>query len=215
VILLAVVCLGGVALAAQFTLLQTPFHSGKLGRLYGSLLHLPVSVDLLVAFSPCCWLLWPKGAAVALAAFREGVRQPCSGTSSLPRSSSSSSPVHPVFHVRRRLPHAEGAGLRRGHAGRRAGSGCWPQACRSARRSRAATAITLMSKPVSRRQFLLGKFVRILLAASVMTGCRLVFRLGPHLQALVGAWSRWRVPRTLDHAAILLGAGESTSFCRG
>jgi hypothetical protein len=32
------------------------------------------------------------------------------------------------------------------------------------------TAITLMSKPVSRRQFLLGKFVGILLAAFLMTG---------------------------------------------
>ena len=32
------------------------------------------------------------------------------------------------------------------------------------------TAITLMSKPVSRRQFLLGKFVGLLLAALAMTG---------------------------------------------
>src|SRR5712691_9470859 len=32
------------------------------------------------------------------------------------------------------------------------------------------TAITLMSKPISRRQFLLGKFVGILLAAFIITG---------------------------------------------
>src|SRR5262249_41636221 len=32
------------------------------------------------------------------------------------------------------------------------------------------TAITLMSKPVSRRQFLLGKFLGILMAAALMTG---------------------------------------------
>src|SRR5439155_885059 len=73
---LVVVLGGGVALAAQFTLLQTPSTLESSGRLYGSLLHLQLSVDLLVGVFTVLLLLWPKGAAVALAAFREGVRQP-------------------------------------------------------------------------------------------------------------------------------------------
>src|ERR1700687_4851991 len=47
-----------------------------LGRLYGSILHLQLLADLLVLFFGFVLLVWPKGGAVALAAFREGVRQP-------------------------------------------------------------------------------------------------------------------------------------------
>ena len=54
------------------------------------------------------------------------------------------------------------------------------------------TAITLMSKPVSRRQFLLGKFVGILLAALVMTVLLgLVLRAGSSsTSAGSSAWTR-------------------------
>src|SRR5205814_7094850 len=50
------------------------------------------------------------------------------------------------------------------------------------------TALTLMSKPVSRRQFLLGKFVGILLAALLMFGLLGLFFEGSLL------FKRW-----LDH----------------
>src|SRR5262245_2304525 len=47
-----------------------------LGRAYGALLHLQITVDLFIATFAILLFVWPKGAAVALSAFREGVRQP-------------------------------------------------------------------------------------------------------------------------------------------
>src|SRR5262245_19780429 len=46
------------------------------GRVYASILHLQLAADFFVlTFGLMLWA-WPKGGAVALAAFREGVRQP-------------------------------------------------------------------------------------------------------------------------------------------
>ena len=47
-----------------------------LGRLYGSVLHLQLLADFFVGIFFVLLKVWPKGAAVALAAFREGIRQP-------------------------------------------------------------------------------------------------------------------------------------------
>src|SRR5690242_4596707 len=46
------------------------------GRVYGSLLQLQLTADWFVLIFMLLLALWPQGAAVALAAFREGIRQP-------------------------------------------------------------------------------------------------------------------------------------------
>ena len=43
---------------------------------YGSLLQLQLIVDFFIVGFPLLMKVWPKGGAVAFAAFREGVRQP-------------------------------------------------------------------------------------------------------------------------------------------
>src|SRR3989440_498367 len=168
-ILLAVVLGGGVALAAQFTLLQTPSTLESSGRLYGSVLHLQLSVDLLVGVFTVLLLLWPKGAAVALAAFREGVRQPmfwyilAAAILFLVVS-----PFIPYFTFGEDFLMLKELGY---DVAMLAAVlfGVLAASMSISEEIEGRTAITLMSKPVSRRQFLLGKFVGILLAASVMT----------------------------------------------
>src|SRR5687768_14278032 len=46
------------------------------GGVYGLILHVQLNVDLFVGVFAALLLAWPKGAAVALAAFRESWRQP-------------------------------------------------------------------------------------------------------------------------------------------
>src|SRR5262249_52488650 len=46
------------------------------GRIFGAVLHAQLSIDFFVLLFPILMRLWPQGAAVALAAFREGIRQP-------------------------------------------------------------------------------------------------------------------------------------------
>src|SRR5688572_13668968 len=46
------------------------------GRIYMSLLHLQLLVDLFVVAFVVLLRFWPKAGGVALAAFREGLRQP-------------------------------------------------------------------------------------------------------------------------------------------
>src|SRR5688500_17304696 len=46
------------------------------GRFYMSILHLQLAADFFVLVFWLILTLWPKGAAVGLAAFQEGVRQP-------------------------------------------------------------------------------------------------------------------------------------------
>lgn len=46
------------------------------GRIYGTALHVQLAVDFFVLTFAILMVPWPKGTAVALAAFREGWRQP-------------------------------------------------------------------------------------------------------------------------------------------
>src|SRR6516164_8741610 len=47
-----------------------------LGRAYGCVLYLQLILDFFVLVFGILLLVWPRAAAVAMAAFREGVRQP-------------------------------------------------------------------------------------------------------------------------------------------
>jgi hypothetical protein len=141
----------------------------RLGRIYASLLHLQLIADLLVAIFALMLLVWPKGGAVALAAFREAVRQPMYwlifgvfalfmfGLTFLPLFTFGEDLImmkeldYDVIMMATLLFGVLAAGIT------------------IHEEIEGRTAITLMSKPVSRRQFLLGKFAGILLSALVMT----------------------------------------------
>jgi ABC-type transport system involved in multi-copper enzyme maturation permease subunit len=139
------------------------------GRLYMSVLHLQLGADL---FAVVFWLLlafWPKGAAVALAAFQEGVRQPmfwllfgAALTLMLV------SPFIPYFTFGEDFKMVKELCF--------AFAMLFPAIFAVVAASisvseeiEGRTAVTLMSKPISRRQFLLGKFAGLLLAALFMT----------------------------------------------
>jgi hypothetical protein len=152
------------------------------GRLYASVLHLQLAADGFVLVFAVLLLVWPKGAAVALAAFREGVRQPmfwfltCVAVFLM-----FGSTLFPYFTL------AVGEELKMVKALEydtimlaAVLFGVISASMSISEEIEGRTAITLMSKPVSRRHFLLGKFTGILLAALVMT-------------LLLGWWFLWCV----------------------
>ncbi|MFI4983243.1 MAG: ABC transporter permease, partial [Nevskiales bacterium] len=140
-----------------------------LGRAYGSLLHLQLAADLFIGVF---WLLlrfWPKGAAVALAAFREGIRQPMFwlivGFALVVMAII---PFVPYFTFGEDYLMVKELGqdiimLMALVFGAILASTSISEEIEG------RTAVTLMSKPVSRREFLLGKYVGILLAVLVVT----------------------------------------------
>jgi ABC-type transport system involved in multi-copper enzyme maturation permease subunit len=139
------------------------------GRAYMSLLHLQLAADLLVAVFFAMLTLWPKGGAVALSAFREGIRQPMFWLITLLFGlMMAASPWVPYFTFGEDIKMVVelcfaftmlAAGL----------FGVLEASMSVSDEIEGRTAVTVMSKPVSRRQFLLGKFAGILLAALVMT----------------------------------------------
>jgi ABC-type transport system involved in multi-copper enzyme maturation permease subunit len=142
----------------------------SLGRLYGSVLHLQILADLLVVLFALLLRAWPKGAAVALSAFREGIRQPMFWLIVLIGIVVMIVvPVLPYFtfgedHLMVRELGQDIIMLMALVFGAILASTSISEEIEG------RTAVTLMSKPVSRRQFLLGKYVGILLAALVITG---------------------------------------------
>jgi hypothetical protein len=139
-----------------------------LGMVYGSTLQLQLIVDFFIIGFPILMLIWPKGGAVAYAAFREGVRQPlfwvlfAFGLLAL-----IVSPIVPYFTFGEDLVMVKDLGfdtmmLVAALFGTLAASQSISEEIEG------RTAVTLMSKPVSRRQFLLGKFLGILLASLLL-----------------------------------------------
>jgi hypothetical protein len=138
------------------------------GRIYGSLLQLQLGIDLLVLFFAFLLLVWPKGGAVAVAAFREGYRQPMfwllvAGALAL----MFISPVVPYFTFGEDHKMVEELGYDTIMLFA-ALFGILAASMSISEEIEGRTAITLMSKPVSRRQFLLGKFVGIFVAVLFM-----------------------------------------------
>ncbi len=150
------------------------------GRAYASVLHLQLAADLLVIVFWLQLQFWPKGGAVGLSAFREEIRQPkfwflggaAAGLMLI-------SPFIPYFTFGEDLKMVKE--LCYAFTMLAAAFFAVIAASMSVHEEiEGGTAVTLMSKPVSRRQFLLGKFTGILLAALAMT-------------ALLGWWLVWIV----------------------
>ena len=142
---------------------------GSTGRIYMSVLHLQLIVDGFILVFWLLLLVWPKGGAVSLAAFQEGVRQPMFWMLTL---AGSLVMVISVF-----IPYFTfGEDLKMVKELCYAFTMLGPAifgvvaACMSVTEEiEGRTAVTLMSKPIARRHFLLGKFAGISLAALLMT----------------------------------------------
>jgi ABC-type transport system involved in multi-copper enzyme maturation permease subunit len=178
VVVAVVVGVGGVVPAFFFGLIQDRDTLTTLGRIYAAVLELQLAVDLIVAAFGLLLLVWPKGAAVALSAFREGIRQPMFwllfgfGVVLM-----GISPFIPYFTFGEDHKMVEELGYDTIMAMALL-FGVLAASMSISEEIEGRTAVTLMSKPVSRRQFLLGKFAGILLAGVAMT-------------VLLGWWFDW------------------------
>ncbi|HEV3236370.1 MAG TPA: ABC transporter permease [Gemmataceae bacterium] len=207
----------GVFPPALFNLVQDRDNLESFGRIYGSILHLQLIADGIIGFFALMLLVWPKGAAVALAAFREGLRQPmfyllggvALGLMIL-------APFIPYFTFGEDFIMMQELGydtvmllpllL-----------GVIAASMSISEEIEGRTAITLMSKPVSRRQFLLGKFFGILLATMVLT-----VLLGWFFNWVL-LYKRWLdrmdplppLPDLTGWLGSFVGSGEASNFVRG
>jgi hypothetical protein len=187
------------------------------GYVYGAVLQLQLLADAFVlVFAVLLWA-WPKGGAIALAAFREGVRQPMFwllfGAAFLLLSVS---PVIPYFTFGEDHLVVKDIGYDTIMLAA-AVFGALAASMSISEEIEGRTAVTLMSKPVSRRQFLLGKFVGIVLAAGVLFAL-----LGTYFQGVMLFKHWWDkmdpepvpvwVTATLDRWG---ASGESADLLRG
>jgi hypothetical protein len=145
------------------------------GRVYGAVLQTQLTIDLFIGLFYLMLWAWPKGGAVALAAFREGVRQWLFWLLTLLGAGLMVVSVFvPYFTFGEDYLMVKQLGydtimlvavL----------FGALSASLSISEEIEGRTAITVMSKPVSRRQFMLGKYGGIVLAALFMFGMLAVF----------------------------------------
>jgi ABC-type transport system involved in multi-copper enzyme maturation permease subunit len=168
-LLLAVIIVGLGILFGAFKSLLWYGSFEAWGRVYGSVLQLQLIADFFLLVFGVLLTFWPRGGAVALAAFREGLRQPIfwlllAGTVVL----MGVSLVLPYFTFGDDYKMMKQLGF--DMVMLVTAFFVVLTACLSiSDEIEGRTAVTLMSKPLSRRQFLLGKFLGILLAGMSMT----------------------------------------------
>lgn len=139
------------------------------GRFFFSILHLQLGFDFFVLAFVAMLAIWPKGGAVALAAFQEGLRQPTYWLLlSFGLIAMLISTIVPFFTFGEDIKVVREfcfvfTMLMPGVFGLLAAS------ISVSEEIEGRTAVTLMSKPIMRRDFLIGKFVGIALAALTMT----------------------------------------------
>lgn len=140
------------------------------GRLYGGVLQMQITVDLFILLFALVLWLWPKGGAVALAAFREGVRQGLFWLlTGLAAALMFASVFIPYFTFGEDYLMVKQLGYDTIMLAAIL-FGALTASLSISDEIEGRTAITVMSKPVSRRQFMLGKYAGILLAALFMFG---------------------------------------------
>ncbi|MBI3407620.1 MAG: ABC transporter permease subunit [Planctomycetes bacterium] len=166
---IGVAVLAGVALAAYFGSNMDPQALKGWGRVYMAALQSQIAADLFVLVFLLLLRFWPKGGAVSLAAFQEGLRQPMfwllAGAAVFLMMVS---PFLPYFTFGEDLKMVKELCYAFAMLAP-AAFGVIAATMSVSEEIEGRTAITLMSKPISRRQFLLGKFGGILLAALFMT----------------------------------------------
>ncbi|MFO0850884.1 MAG: ABC transporter permease subunit [Gemmataceae bacterium] len=163
------VCGLGLALAGFIGYKGDSSYLTLYGRLYGAVLHLQLLLDLFLLAPALLTLVWPKGGAVAVAAYREGWRQPMFWLVTLFGILLTwLAVVLPYFTFGDDYKMMKLIGFDIVMLGA-ALFGLLAAAISISEEIEGRTAITLMSKPINRRSFLLGKFVGILMACGAMT----------------------------------------------
>jgi hypothetical protein len=139
------------------------------GRAYAFALHVQLILDFFIVAPALLTWLWPKGGAVALATFREGWRQPMfwllTFFGMLAIAISIVVPYY-TFGDDYKFMKSIGYDFIMLFA---ALFGVLASSISISEEIEGRTAVTLMSKPVNRRHFLIGKFLGILLACFAMT----------------------------------------------
>lgn len=140
----------------------------RAGYFYGAILQIQLLMDAFIIVFALLLRYWPKGGAIALAAFREGVRQPMFWLLfGVAFASLTIAPFIPYwtfgedFLVIREIGYDTILLIA-------AVFGTLAASMSISEEIEGRTAVTLMSKPVSRRHFLIGKFLGIILAAGVL-----------------------------------------------
>jgi ABC-type transport system involved in multi-copper enzyme maturation permease subunit len=160
---------GGVLLAGTLSFFGTTPVQEKIGRFYGSILHMQLIFDLLIGVFALILLLWPRGGTVALAAFREGYRQPMFWLLTVATILLLlASMVIPYFTFGDDFKMMKQLGFDMIMLATVVFT-VLAASISVSDEIEGRTAVTLMSKPVTRRQFLLGKYLGILLAGAAMT----------------------------------------------
>jgi ABC-type transport system involved in multi-copper enzyme maturation permease subunit len=137
--------------------------------LYGSVLHLQLLIDLFLLMPRALVWVWPKGGAVALAAYREGWRQPMFWLILLFAVVATWVAVYvPYFTFGDDFKMMKQIGFDIAMLAAIL-FGVLAASISISEEIEGRTAVTLMSKPVNRRQFLVGKFLGILMACLAMT----------------------------------------------
>jgi hypothetical protein len=160
----------GVALAGFLQFVAAGERLRFYGRFYGALLHAQLVADLFVLGFLLLLFVWPHGGAVAQAAFREGIRQPMFWLIVILASLAMFfSVILPYFTFGEDFKMVQDIGYDTIMLSAVL-FGVLAAAISISEEIEGRTAITLMSKPVSRRQFLLGKFLGIFLSSLAMVG---------------------------------------------
>jgi hypothetical protein len=136
---------------------------------YGAVLSLQLLIDLFLLMPAVLVKVWPKGGAVALAAYREGWRQPMFWLIILATLGTMWFAVFlPYFTFGEDYKMMKQVGFDLVMLAALL-FGVLAASMSISEEIEGRTAVTLMSKPVNRRQFLIGKFYGILMACVAMS----------------------------------------------
>jgi hypothetical protein len=139
------------------------------GRAYAFILHIQLITDFFIVVPALLILIWPKGGAVALATFREGWRQPMYWlVKFFGKLAIAVSIVIPYFTFGDDYKMMKQIGYDTIMLCA-ALFGVLAASISISEEIEGRTAVTLMSKPVNRRHFLIGKFIGILLACMALS----------------------------------------------
>jgi hypothetical protein len=160
----------GVAVAMYLSYVGETAGLLRQGRyIYGCLLHLQLIIDLFLLMPQVLVLVWPKGGAVATAAFRESCRQPMFWLITIGAAALiwlSVAVPYFTFGDDYKMMKQIGFDVVMLSA---VLFGVLAASMSISEEIEGRTAVTLMSKPVNRRQFLIGKFLGITMACFIMS----------------------------------------------
>lgn len=161
--------LAGAVLGWLLGIYSDPGQLADYGWWYGSVLHVQLAIDSAIVVLGLLVLVWPRGGTIAQATFREGYRQPMFWLLLLAVSLFMiASTLIPYFTFGDDYKMMKQLGFDMIMLATMLF--CVLLASMSVSEEiEGRTAVTLMSKPVTRRHFLLGKFLGILVAGWFMT----------------------------------------------